>query len=97
MLLVYRPLVKSLHERKYSPLKDTENYYKEAETVSYSFGVTMKLLNKGHSFCKAFVAIIHGWPLLRGFILLKITGLHSCHLALIQGVALVQESGGGHY
>ncbi len=29
---------------------------------------TVKLLNKGHPFCRAFVATIEGWPLLRGFI-----------------------------
>ncbi len=28
----------------------------------------VKLLNKGHPFCKAFLATIEGWPLLRGFI-----------------------------
>ncbi len=50
----------------------------------------MKLLNKGHPFCKSFVASIKGYPLLRGFIWLKITSLYSCHLALIHGVVLVQ-------
>ncbi len=35
---------------------------------SVYFWATVKLLNKGHPFCRAFVAIIEGWPLLRGFI-----------------------------
>ncbi len=38
---------------------------------------TVKLLNKGHPI----VATIEGWQLLRGFIELKIKGLHSCNLA----------------
>ncbi len=29
---------------------------------------TMKLLNNGHTFCRAFVTTIEGWPLPRGFI-----------------------------
>ncbi len=29
---------------------------------------TVKLLNKVHLFCKAFLATIEGWPLLMGFI-----------------------------
>ncbi len=53
----------------------------------------VKLINNGHPFCKAFVATLKGWPLLRGFIYLKITGLRSCHLSLIQGLALVQGGG----
>ncbi len=39
------------------------------------------------------MATLKGWPLLRGFIYLKITGLRSCHLSLIQGLALVQGGG----
>ncbi len=35
---------------------------------TFSFKHTVKLLNKGHPFCRAFVATIEGWPLLRGFI-----------------------------
>ncbi len=50
---------------------------------------TVKLINKGHPYCRSFVTTIEGFYLVK-----KITGLHSCHLALIQGLALVLE---GHY
>ncbi len=58
--------------------------------IFFKLGHTVKLLNKCYPFCRAFMATIEGWPLLRGFIELKITGLCSCQLALIQGLALVQ-------
>ncbi len=45
-----------------------------------------------NAFCRTFVVTIDEWSLVTGFILLKSIGLHSCYVALIQG--LVQ---GGQY
>ncbi len=52
---------------------------------------TVKPCNKGPFFCRAFVASIERWALLKGFIKLKITALPTCHLALIQGLDLVER------
>ncbi len=58
------------------------------------FKKTVKPHNNGHSFCRALVTTVEGWSILRGFIYLNPTGLHSYNLVLIHGLTLVRRGGG---